>query len=353
MNACKADSIHRFLLAKFNVDYILQFSMVTEVKQALGDFSTSKGGAERCMDETYGRIIGSIREKPRNIQKYAYRALSWIGYATRTLTIKELLVAISVEASQYHLHDSDMILFEDLLDFCNGLVISDGKAVRLVHFSVRNYLDRRQAIPEDAKEAYHAIACSTYLSFDILKEYHCDGSFKSLTDLRTSFPFLDYAGNNLAFHLSKVERRHYPETTSAVMKLLEGQGHRRIYCGINSDIGGPQDIPRLNLACAIGYEEAVRSLLEEGEVDINAKGPSDGLTSLPWAVVMGHEAVVKLLLREDKLDWSCNGTALLLMAIENRRTGVVRLLIEKGVEVNFAYDEVGKSSYSGMQHYRC
>ena len=350
MNACKADSIHRFLLAKFNVDYILQFSMVTEVKQALSNLSTLERANEQRMDQTYDRIIGSIREKPQGIQKYIFRALSWIGYATRTLTIQELLVAISVDASQYHLEGSDIIRFEDLLDYCNGLVIYEGQAVRLVHFSVRNYLDRHQAIPEDTKEAYHAITCSIYLSFDILKEYQ---SFESLADLRTSFPFLDYAGNNLAFHLSKVERRHYPETTSAVMKLLEGQGHRRVYCRINSDIGGPHDIPRLNLACAIGYEEAVRSLLEEGEVDINAKGPSDGLTSLSWAVVMGHEAVVKRLFREGKLDWSCNGTALLLMAIREGRTGVVRLLIEKGVEVNFACDYVGQSSYSGMQHYRC
>ena len=352
MNACKADSIHRFLLAKFNVDYILQFSMVTEVKQALSDLSSSEEENEQRMDQTYDRIIRLIREKPQRIRKYVFRALSWIGYATRTLTIQELLVAISVEANQYHLGDSGLIRSDDLLDYCNGLVTYEGQAVRLVHFSVRNYLDRHQAIPEDAKEAYHAITCSTYLSFDILKEYHCENSFKSLTDLRRSFPFLDYAGNNLAFHLSKVEHRHYTETTSAVMKQLESQGHRRVYCAINSDIGGPHDIPRLNLACAIGYEEAVRSLLEEGEVDINAKGPSDGLTSLSWAVVMGHEAVVKRLFREGKLDWSCNGTALLLMAIREGRTGVVRLLIEKGVEVNFACDYVGQSSYSGMQHYR-
>ena len=353
MNACKADSFYRFLLAKFNVDYILQFSMVLEVKQALSNLSTLERENEQRMDEIYDRIIGSILEKPQSIQKYVFRALSWIGYATRTLTIQELLVAISVQANQYHLDDSDIIRLEDLLDYCNGLVIYEGQAVRLVHFSVRNYLDRHQAIPEVAKETHRAIACSTYLSFDILKEYQCRKSFWSCIYLKRSFPFLDYAANNLAFHLSKVERRHYPETTSAIMKLLEGQEHRRVYCLINSDIGGPQDIPRLNLACAIGYEEAVRSLLEEGEVDINAKGPSDGLTSLSWAVVMGHEAVVKRLLGEDKLDWSCNGAALLLMAIEKSRTGVVRLLLEKGVEANFTYDGVGQSIYSGMQHYRC
>ena len=307
------------------------------------------------MDETYGRIIGSIRKKPRNIQKYAYRALSWIGYATRTLTIKELLVAISVEANQYHLDDSDMILFEDLLDFCNGLVISDGKAVRLVHFSVRNYLDRHQVIPEDAKETYHAISCSTYLSFDMLKERHRDYSFYDPIDLKTSFPFLDYSANNLTFHLSKVERRYYPETTSAVMKLLEDQGHRRIYCLTNSvtAIAESRDIPRLNLACAIGYEDAVRALLEEGEVDVNAGGLRGGLTPLSWAVFVGHKEVVKRLFGEKKLDWSYNGSTSLFLAIERRRTGIVRLLLETWAEVDFVYDTVGQSVYSKTQPHKC
>ena len=348
MNAGKANSSHRFLLAKFNVDYILEFGTVPGIKEALDGFSTSERENEQRMDETYDRIIGSICKKPRGIQKYAYRALSWIGYATRTLTVQELLVAIFVEANQYHLDDGDMIRFEDLLDYCNGLVISEGQAVRLVHFSVRNYIDRHQVIPEYAKETYHAIACCTYLSFDRL---HYGYSLNPV-DLEASFPFLDYAANSLTFHLSKVERRHHPETTSAVMKLLERQGHRRVYCMIKREIGQPHDVPRLNLACAIGYEDAVRKLLEEGKVDINSKGSPDGLTSLSWAVLMGNEAVVKRLLSEDKLDWSYNGTALLLHAIERRRVGIVWLLLEKGVEVNFSYDEASQSGYSKMQYYR-
>ena len=204
------------------------------------------------MDETYDRIIGSIHKRPRGIQKYAHRALSWIGYATRTLTVQELLVAVSVEANQHHLDNSDMIRFEDLLDYCNGLVISEGQAVRLVHFSVRNYIDRHQAIPGDAKETYHAIACCTCLSFDRLLEHCHDHPPNNPADLETSFPFLDYAANNLTFHLSKVEPRNNPETTSAVMKFLECQGHRRVFCKTNREFGIPYDMPRLNLACVIG-----------------------------------------------------------------------------------------------------
>ena len=232
MDAIKANSWHGFLLARFKVDYIVKFPTAREIKQALGDLSiletmgidasNPERGNEHRMNEVYDCILGAIREQPPEIQKYTFRALSWIGYATRTLTARELLVAISVEANQHQLDDNDMIGFEDLPDYCNGLVIVDGRVVRLVHFSARNYLDKHQAIPEDAKEAYHAIACSTYLAFDRLKQYN-HGLFND-------FPFLKYAANNLTFNLSKVKRRNFPETTSAVMKLLEHKGHRRIYC---------------------------------------------------------------------------------------------------------------------------
>ena len=111
MNANKAKNSHRFLLAKFNVDYIVQFRTPRKIRQALGDLSIPDPMAidgsnperdnERRMDDVYNRIVWEIREQPRDNQNYAFRALSWIGYAARTLTVQELLVAISVEPNQY------------------------------------------------------------------------------------------------------------------------------------------------------------------------------------------------------------------------------------------------------------
>ena len=57
----------------------------------------------------------------------------------------------------------------------------------------------------------------------------------------------------------------------------------------------------MNLACAIGYEDAVRTLLGEAGVNVNAKDTICGSTSLIWAARMGHEAVIKRLL--DNCDW--------------------------------------------------
>ena len=356
MNASKTNSSQRFLLAKFNVDYIIKFPTAGGIKEALSVLSVPETMAidmerenERRMDKVYDRIVDSIRMQPRAIQKYAFRALSWIGYATRTLTIQELLVAISVEAKQYQLNDTDMLRLEDLLGIGNGLVVADEKAVRLVHFSVRNYLDRHQVIPEDAKEMYRAITCTTYLCFDIFKEQQCSPQgLKDFDSLRRSPSFLEYAAKNLSFHLSKVERRHYPETTSAVMTLLDNEGHRRTYYRALGGASLHREIPRLNLACAIGYEDAVRTLLEEEDVDVNAKDTTYGQTPLLLAARIGHEAVVKRLLGEDRLNRDCkdnDGRTPLSVAIRNKREGIVRLLLEKGVKVNFTYMEVSQSNY--------
>ena len=357
MNASKANSWHRFLLARFNVDYIVKLPTAREIKQVLSDLSTPETmridasdpeeGNEHRINEVYNRILKAICKQPSNTKKYAFRALSWIGYATRTLTKRELMVAISVETNQYRLDDSDMIRFDDLLDYCNGLVIADEQAVRLVHFSVRNFLDRRQIMPKDTKETYRAIACSTYLSLDTLKD-HRSYSYKKLNDLH---PFLNYAANSLTFHLSRVERRNYPETTRAIMKLLEDKRHRTEYCRSTDRIGIALNIPRLNLACAIGYEDAVRALLEERDVDADAKDSAIGLTPILWAILMGNEAVVERLLSEDKV--SCDKKMPLLVAIRRRETGIARLLLEKGVEVNFTYAGVSRSNSSRTQCQKC
>ena len=359
----ETNSSHRFLLAKFNVDYVVGFRTVGGIEEALLNLSIpeatvrandnnipSERENERRMDSVYNRIVDSIRNLPQAInRKYAFRALSWIGHATRTLTAQELLVAICVEAGQYQLNDKNIYTLESLLDICSGLVVADedGRAVRLVHYSVRNFLDRNKIIPEDTKETYRAITCSTYLSFDSLREQEQHSLNQVSWELKRNRPFLDYAANNLAFHLSMVDHGHYPETTSAILKLLYDRGHRRAYCIINWKIRENLKIQRLSLACAIGYEDAVRALLKETEVDVNAKDEY-GHTPLLWAVRLRNGAVVKCLLDDGRVDQNCkNKSGWMPLSLEIE-TGdewrILALLLKKRVEVDFTYEVVSPSN---------
>ena len=81
-------------------------------------------------------------------------------------------------------------------------------------------------------------------------------------------------------------------------------------------------------------------------MDVNAKDPTGGRTSLSWAVTMGNVAVVKLLLDEDRVDRNCkdsSGRTPLTLIIGDRTGKILTLLLEKGTEVNFTYKEVSKS----------
>ena len=103
----------------------------------------------------------------------------------------------------------------------------------------------------------------------------------------------------------------------------------------------------------MGHEAVVKQLLENRDVDVNAKDTKTSLTSLSWAVVSRNEAVARHLLNEVKVDQNYKdrkGRAPLSFEIqvgdENKR--ILPLLLEKGVEVNFSYDVVSRFDYSGI-----
>jgi hypothetical protein len=77
-------------------------------------------------------MIGRILEVDRGI---ALQMLRWISYAARTLSVQELLGAISCQMS-IKLAESDIGRISGGL-----LSIADDAKVRLVHFSLRDYLD--------------------------------------------------------------------------------------------------------------------------------------------------------------------------------------------------------------------
>jgi len=88
----------------------------------------------------------------------------------------------------------------------------------------------------------------------------------------------------------------------------------------------------LQLASRNGHEAVVRLLLETGKVDVEAKN-KDGWTPLHLASRNGHETVVRLLLGTGKVDVDtkdmCGWTPLRL-AVMNGREAVVRLLLKTG-----------------------
>ncbi|KAF8542130.1 hypothetical protein BDD12DRAFT_665104, partial [Trichophaea hybrida] len=144
-------------------------------------------------DSTYDRIMESLNEQPENCASIALNALCWLSTACRTLTIDELRIAVSIMPDTSQL-DEDFIPHESVItDICAGLVVMDKESgtVRLAHFTVQEYLIRKNIVPPEAHSTL-AISCTTYLGFNIFGQGACT-SKEAFESRLASHPFLNYA----------------------------------------------------------------------------------------------------------------------------------------------------------------
>lgn len=96
------------------------------------------------------------------------------------------------------------------------MIIGDvGDMVRLAHYTVQEYLLRSSVLPEDS-DFKIAMACTTFLSFDVFAHGACNSS-KSFGTRNCLYPFLEYAAKNLAFHLGACNEAL---TTELVLRFL-------------------------------------------------------------------------------------------------------------------------------------
>ena len=101
----------------------------------------------------------------------------------------------------------------------------------------------------------------------------------------------------------------------------------------------------LHFAARFNLQELLASMLEYDDVAVDSKD-GYGRTPLWWAAENGHEMVVKLLVekgadvnsKDDRDGWTP-----LWRAAENGHEAVVELLVEKGADVNSKEDRDGRT----------
>lgn len=320
-------SSSRFLLVRFHINYLCQQTTTRGLLAELDKIRSSSSG-ERPLDPTYDRAMQHVRMQAKNCEVLAIKVLSWLVKARRTLTVEDIRVAVSIEPGLYELDQFDLPDCTTLLDVCAGLIVVDqSNSIKLAHYTVHEYLLKKLIIPDDA-DFMVAMACTTFLSFDIFS------NSKYLTAEINSHPFFSYAVENLSVHLHEVCE---DLTTDTVMDFLGKPGS--IFCYWNAFFKLDSKIERfdfagrkmpLHIACAIGHVTAVRLLLENG-ADISARY-FKGRTALFLAVFRGHEAVVKLLLGKgaDPSITDMNGQTPLHMAAAGGHANIALLLLQHG-----------------------
>src|SRR3984957_8890630 len=110
----------RFLLARLHMDSLVGKLNARQVRAALEVLPEG-------MDGTYNEAMERVERQDDGRKQLARRVLSWIIYAVRPLSVKELQHALAVMPDTTKLDPEDIIDYEILTSICAGLVVIDEK----------------------------------------------------------------------------------------------------------------------------------------------------------------------------------------------------------------------------------
>jgi len=248
------------------------------------------------LGDVYGATIERIKAQGGDKSRLGMTALMWISHAERPLRADELCHALAVQLGSTDFDFGKIPSISTVVSCCQGLITVDkeGSTVRLIHFTLQEYLSTHPDILSNPHSVMAEI-CLTYLS-----SQHVKALWASPSPDAANTPFLGYCsiywgvhakkelsdnGRSLALELLKENYR--PISTTLLLEQVE-------YFYI-SDFDIPSPFSGLHCASFFGIVEIVAGLIEMGCYDING-GDFSGRTPLAWAACSGHEEVVKVLL---------------------------------------------------------
>jgi ankyrin repeat protein len=379
----------RFSLARLYLDSLKGKCSITAIKKALNKFKT---GSE-VYEHAYEKAMKQIQQQIGDRAELAKRALAWLTFAERTLTLIELQHALAVVIGESSFDEENLPDMEEIISSCSGLIMynEENHIIRLVHYTTQEYLEKTRTSWFPNAHCAIGEVCVTYLCYDDFETGRCEGEYK-YEERCQKYSLYTYAAESWLYHARKQPLNHSligkllmsggkfdawvqalkEETTPlhlAVGLGLEGEAETLLKIGhqvnatdrllhtplkIAVEKGherleklllryGARPAPDIFTAARIGDESSVKYFLELG-VDVNLKDKY-GWTSLFHAVQEGHEGVVQLLVdagaSTDHKDASYGLTPLCLAA-KNGHQAVVRLLLNEGAKPDLP-DESGNT----------
>ncbi|KAJ7481304.1 ankyrin repeat-containing domain protein [Mycena galericulata] len=323
-----------FLLAKLHIESLCTKSNVKQVREALKSLP-------KTLNDSYEHAMKRIEEQNQEDRQLAHSTLTWVANTKRPLTALELQTALAIEPDTQSLDEDNIFAIEIILSVCAGLVIVDEQlsVVRLVHYTVQEYLDSIQ--PRQFPNAQTEIACSLFMFL----------AFGSISDLKNDsdrgLPSLLYYAQYCLAHASGPPENALKDL---ILKFLAGVAQERTLPQKKYDRHGslwhsqPWDYPDwpstpspLWIATAANLLEITKFLLTQEQFQ-----NSDSYEIIV-ASYYGHLHMVQLLVEHganvDAQDGRY-GTAL-QAAAEQGHEDIVGLLIEHGVNVNAEGGEYG------------
>lgn len=331
---------------------VLQVRAILD-EPTLGDMKTALGKLPRGLNDALDSTLSRIRDQPDGRRRIGLNTLMWISHAKRPLLVIELSEALAIRLGDNLLNRDSQPSQGIIVDCCMGLVTVDEETseVRLVHFSVQEYLHANQSIFFPDAESIIAGACITYSLFDVFGEGDgCRSDILSISDLIGDRPFVRYACRYWGAH---AQCANTEEVENLALDLLRSSRHRACSYQLFQFIRGRKErywepkeaasCKPLTLAAIFGLDRIVKRLIEYGEAKLDGM-TSMGSTALIVASSEGNRTITDHLLSRnaDVILQNCYGTALHCTA-EAGKAACIPQLIAAGLSVDFR-DQYGRTS---------
>ena len=320
----------------------------------LGDMKEALARIPLGLNDALGSTLSRIRNQPDGRRRMGLNTLMWISHAKRPLLINELSEALAIRSGDSLLNRDSQPRPGVLTDCCMGLVTVDEKTseVRLVHFSVQEYLHANQSVFFPDAEKIIAEACITYSLFDVFgKDNGCRSDRYEIEDLVINHPFVKYASRYWGIHAQCANNESVDELA---LDLLRSSRHRACSYQLVQFVRGRKErywdsneassCKPLTLAAFFGLDRLVKRLFDNGEATVDEM-TSIGSTALIEATSEGNRTMADLLLSRNadvtRQNWY--GTALHCTA-EAGNAACIPQLIAAGLSVDFR-DQYGRTSF--------
>ena len=289
-------SVFRFLLVSLSVETILQESTIYRRRERLRQITGGLG-----LGDAYDATIERIKAQGGDKSRLGMTTLMWINHAERPLRANELCHALAVELGSTDFNDHNTPSISTLVTCCQGLITVDreGSTVRLIHFTLQEYLSIREDIFYRPHSTMVEI-CLTYMNSQQVKAIsaHPHPATKVTN-------FLEYC----SLHWGAHAKRDLSDSARllALELFRECDGHISLKLLMMENVGGDFGtfdryfpFSGLDWASFFGIGDLVAVLIKMECYDIN-KGGFCGNTPLKWAAENGHEEVVKILLAREEI----------------------------------------------------
>lgn len=345
-------------MAKIYLDFLEDKLTPKAIINALDKFQKRSRGSDsydrsQVLANAFDDAMQRVNAQSPGRRELALQVLGWITCARRALTTLELRHALAVEINKPELDENNLADIQDLVSVCAGLVTIDEEsmAIRLVHYTLQEYLENTQDKWFPNPQAQMALKCVTYLSFSAFEGGRCQRD-QHLKERLRLHPFYSYAACNWGHHAREAETPYgdieyflrCQKKVEACIQLLPSSPF--LFSRPLDLLGhGGREMYGLHLAAYFGIDSVVSGQLVN--TDPNSRD-GNGRTPISYAAQNGHVAVVKLLLDNGADANKDVHVKPLDIAAWRGYLAIVKLLLDKGAKVDSKNEHGGTALWHAV-----